>query len=220
MRTTQGRIAVTTDAVVCRVSEHSLEVLLIERGEDPFRGCWALPGGFVRADETLDACALRELAEETGLTGVYLEQLYTFGAVDRDPRGRTVSVAYLGLVAGSGGALRPSTDAAAAAWYGLDDLPAVAFDHAAIIATAIERLRGKLRYSTIALKLMPAQFTLSELQHVYELILGRALDKRNFRKQMLGLGFIEATGERQRNGKHRPAMLYRPRTGGEVQVFR
>ncbi len=213
-------IAVTTDAVIFRVSGKALEVLLIQRANEPFAADWALPGGFLEPDETLHSCALRELAEETGLQDAYLEQLYTVGDPGRDPRGRTVTVAYLGLAAGGGGQLSPATDAAAAGWFALDKLPLLAFDHDEIVAYAVSRLRGKLRYSTIALKLMPKRFTLTELQQVYEVILGRSLDKRNFRKQILGLGFVEQTGEHQRNGSHRPAMLYQANTGDEVQIFR
>jgi 8-oxo-dGTP diphosphatase len=210
-------IAVTTDAVVFRVGGDALEVLLIERAHPPFAGHWALPGGFLEPGETLGVCAARELAEETGLDDVYLEQLYTFGDPGRDPRGRTVTVAYLGLAAGTGGKLHAATDAAAAQWIAVDTLPALAFDHARIIACGIERLRGKLRNSSIALHLMPPQFTLSELQRVYTLILGRELDKRNFRKQIRNHGFIEPTGHQHRNGSRRPAMLYRSIVaGGEM----
>ncbi|MCC6202685.1 MAG: NUDIX hydrolase [Gammaproteobacteria bacterium] len=209
-------IAVTTDAVVFRVGNAALEVLLIERAHPPFAGHWALPGGFLEAGETLDTCAARELAEETGLANVYLEQLYTFGDPGRDPRGRTVTVAYLGLAAGDGEPLDAASDAAAARWFRVDALPALAFDHDRIIACGIERLRGKLRYAPIALHLLPPQFTLTELQRVYGLILDRELDKRNFRKQIRNHGIIEATGRQQRNGSSRPAMLYRvavPATG-------
>ena len=215
-------LAVTTDSVVFRVSEHTLELLLIRRRNEPFAGHWALPGGFVEPGETLKDCVSRELLEETGAgDDVYLEQLYTFGDPGRDPRGRTVSVAYLGLVAYSEAqAPAAATDAEAAQWFPVDRLPALAFDHTEIIGKALERLRSKLRYSTIALKLSPEHFTLSELQRVYEVILDRALDKRNFRKQILGLGVVEPTGERQRNGNHRPAMLFKAANTGEIQVFR
>lgn len=202
-----GRPALTVDCVVFGFDEGELKLLLIERGLKPFRGRWALPGGFVRVTETVDDAARRELAEETGLTDVFLEQLYTFGALDRDPRERVVSVAYYALVRLADFETKAATDAAAARWFPLSRVPPLAFDHADILAVAIARLRGKLRYQPIGFELLPARFTLSQLQHLYEAVLGVKLDKRNFRKKVLAFDFLAATPE-QAKGAHRPAQLY------------
>lgn len=201
--------AVTTDVVLFSLRDDSLQVLLIERGNAPFKGHWALPGGFVDINEDLEVCAARELAEETGVEGVYLEQLGTFGKPGRDPRERVISIAYLALAAETALSVQAGDDAAAAAWFPLKALPALAFDHAEIIATAHRRLIGKLDYSTIAFQLLPETFTLAELQGVYETLIDAEIDKRNFRKWAQALEQIEATGELRRRGKHRPARVYR-----------
>lgn len=203
------RPALTVDCVVFGLDEGDLKVMLIKRGEAPFKGRWALPGGFVRIEESLDEAARRELAEETGLTGVFLEQLYTFGAIGRDPRGRTVSVAYFALVNLEGRDVRASADAAEAAWFSVNDVPKLAFDHDEILATAITRLRGKVRYVPIGFELLPERFTLTQLQHVYEAVLDREFDKRNFRKKVLALGILKDTGEIQQDVAHRAARLFR-----------
>jgi 8-oxo-dGTP diphosphatase len=203
------RAALTVDCVVFGFDEGELKVLLIERGLPPFKGQWALPGGFVRVDETLDAAARRELAEETGLTDVFLEQLYTFGEVKRDPRERVVSVAYYALVRLAVGKARGATDAADACWFPVSKIPRLAFDHADIFATALKRLRGKLRYQPIGFELLPPKFTLSELQHLYEAVLGIDLDKRNFRKRVFALGLLVPLKEKTMSGAHRPAQLFR-----------
>ena len=176
-----ARPALTVDCVVFGVDADDLRVLLIERALPPFEGKWALPGGFVRVDEPLENAARRELEEETGLSKVYLEQLYTFGAVDRDPRERVVSVAYYALVNLRDHHIHAATDARDAAWFGVNDVPRLAFDHAEVLQTALARLRGKLRYQPIGFELLPKKFTLSQLQHLYEVVLERELDKRNFR---------------------------------------
>jgi len=201
--------AVTTDIVIFTIRQDALKVLLIKRALDPFQGRWALPGGFVELDEGLDECARRELAEETGVSGVYLEQLYTFGQPDRDPRERVITVAYFALIPSDRLALRAATDAEGVGWFAIDEIPPLAFDHAEILTLARQRLVAKLDYSTIALQFMPELFTLSELQQVYELILGTPMDKRNFRKRILALDAIEETGDEKREGAHRPAKLYR-----------
>src|SRR6476620_10371891 len=162
------RAALTVDCVVFGLDDSELKVLLIERGLDPFKGKWALPGGFVRVDETLDEAARRELEEEAGLKNVFLEQLYTFGALHRDPRERVVSVAYYALVHLAAHATKAATDAADARWFPLSKIPKLAFDHAEILATALARLQGKVRYEPIGFELLPAKFTLSQLQHLYE----------------------------------------------------
>jgi len=212
--------AVTTDVVVFTIHEQQLKVLLVRRGHAPFEGWWALPGGAVHLDEDLEASAQRLLAERTGLTGVYLEQLYTFGDPRRDPRERVVSVTYYALVPCERLAPEPQSDVEAVGWFALDALPPLAFDHGEMVAVARERLAAKLTYSTIAFQFMAEQFTLSELQAVYEIILDQPLDKRNFRKRVLALEQIEATGEARRDGKHRPARLYRAKNPGEVQIIR
>ena len=203
------RAALTVDCVVFGFDDEELKVLLIERGLEPFKGKWALPGGFVRVDETVDEAARRELAEETGLQNVFLEQLYTFGTVDRDPRERVVSVAHYALAKLSDHAAKAATDAANADWFPVSKLPQLAFDHAGIVAVALARLQGKVRYQPIGFELLPPKFTLSELQHLYEAILGTTLDKRNFRKKVLGFKLLLPLKETQMNGRHRPAQLFR-----------
>jgi 8-oxo-dGTP diphosphatase len=197
------------DCVVFGLDDKELKVMLIQRALAPFEGKWALPGGFVRPDETLDAAARRELEEETGLRKVFLEQLYTFGAVQRDPRERVVSVAYYALVNLRDHQVHASTDARDAGWFGVHDVPSLAFDHADILHMALDRLRGKLRYQPVGFELLPKKFTLSELQHLYELVLERELDKRNFRKRVLAMDLLIETDEVQQDVSHRAARLYR-----------
>ena len=203
------RAALTVDCVVFGFDEGELKVLLIERGLEPFKGRSALPGGFVRVEETLDEAGRRELVEETGLKDVFLEQLYTFGEVNRDPRERVVSVAYYALVKLSDHRAKAATDAANAQWFPISKLPKLAFDHAAILRTALARLQGKVRYQPIGFELLPPRFTLSELQHLYEAVLGTDLDKRNFRKKVLGFELLTPLKESQMSGRHRPAQLFR-----------
>jgi 8-oxo-dGTP diphosphatase len=203
------RPSVTVDLVIFSVHDERLNLLLIERGEPPFRGMWALPGGFVAIDESVDAAARRELEQETGVRGIYLEQLYTFGEPGRDPRTRVITVAYFALVSGDRQVLRATGDAASARWFDVKHLPKLAFDHNSIVDYAIERLRNKLEYTTVGFQLLPGTFTLTELQRVYEIILDRPLDKRNFRKKMLALDILVETGETKMQGVHRPARLYR-----------
>jgi 8-oxo-dGTP diphosphatase len=201
--------AVTTDVVLFTIRDAQLQLLLIRRGNPPFKDCWALPGGFLDIDEDLDRCAARELQEETGVSDLYLEQLCTFGAVDRDPRERVISVAYFALAPAERLSIRAGDDAADAGWFALNHLPPLAFDHAAIIRIAQQRLVSKLDYSTIAFQFLPETFTLSELQRVYEILVDAEIDKRNFRKWALALQQIEETGELRRRGNHRPARVYR-----------
>jgi 8-oxo-dGTP diphosphatase len=203
-----ARPALAVDCVVFGLAE-DLEVLLIQRDLPPFQGQWALPGGFVRMDETLDEAARRELEEETGVTRVYLEQLYTFGAVARDPRERVVSVAYYALVKLSDHRVKAATDARAAAWFPVKSPPPLAFDHDEVLRTARARLQGKVAYQPIGFELLPPKFTLSELQHMYEVILEKELDKRNFRKKVLAMALLEELDEVEQDVPHRAARLYR-----------
>ncbi|QDU75650.1 Bifunctional NMN adenylyltransferase/Nudix hydrolase [Bremerella volcania] len=203
------RAALTVDIVVFALDEEDLKVMLIQRDLKPFQGQWALPGGFVHVDETLDAAARRELQEETGLKEIFLEQLFTFGDLDRDPRERVVTVAYYALVNLEGHNVQASTDARNAAWFSLNELPELAFDHATILKAAHERLRGKVRYQPIGFELLPEKFTLRQLQHLYEVILDRELDKRNFRKKVLGMEIVQETDEIEKDVAHRAARLYR-----------
>lgn len=200
--------SVTVDTVVFCLQEDDLHVLLIRRGEPPFAGQWALPGGFVKRDEGLERAASRELREETGLTTPYLEQLYTFGKPDRDPRGRVISIAYYALVPFEEVRLRAGDDASDVAWHSVYNLPALAFDHAKMIDYALTRLRYKLEYSAVGFQLLPEVFTLTELQNAYQIVLGEELDKRNFRRKILQAGILIDTGETRR-GEGRPARLYR-----------
>jgi 8-oxo-dGTP diphosphatase len=204
-----ARPALAVDCVVFGLDEEDLKVLVIRRDLEPFAGRWALPGGFVHADESVDEAARRELAEETGASRVYLEQLYTFGAVDRDPRDRVVSVAYYALVNLADHRINAATDARDAAWFAVDDAPELAFDHEAIIQLALERLRGKVRYRPVGFELLPPKFTLRMLQRLYEKILERELDKRNFRKKVLATGLLEELDEVEQDVAHRAARLYR-----------
>lgn len=203
------RPALTVDCVVFGLDDTDLKVLLIQRSVAPFKGNWALPGGFVHVEETLEEAARRELEEETGLRNVFLEQLYTFGELKRDPRERIISVAWYALVNLRDHKVKAATDAGEAAWFSLDDLPTLAFDHATILDTAQQRLRGKVRYVPIGFELLPRLFTLTQMQRMYEKILDRALDKRNFRKKVLGMGVLEETDQVQQDVAHRAARLYR-----------
>jgi 8-oxo-dGTP diphosphatase len=221
------RPAVTVDVVLFTVAgelhDLRLRVLLIRRDAEPQRGTWALPGGFVRQDEDLPAAAARELAEETGVRQVYLEQVGAVGTPGRDPRGHTVTVVYMGLVAADRHQLAASGDAAAASWWdvtGPEALPRLAFDHGELLRHALEHLRRRVGESPLAFELLPATFTLSELQALYEAILGRELDRRNFRRKLHELDFLEpVAGTRQ--GPHRPAQLYRFEAGAfERQLAR
>jgi 8-oxo-dGTP diphosphatase len=202
-------IQVTVDLVIFALREWELHVLLIQRRLPPFEGRWALPGGFVREGESLEDAARRELEEETGVREVYLEQLYTFGDPDRDPRGRVVTVAYYALLTGEAVPLVAGTDAGAARWVPARKHPPLAFDHERILAYALERLSNKLEYTTVGFQLLPRKFTLSQLQRVYEAVLGRKLDKRNFRRKMALLGILKPLNEWIRDGPSRPAQLYR-----------
>lgn len=201
--------SVAVDLLIFTIKDGELQIVLVKRGIEPFKDSWALPGGFVRIDEAVDEAAKRELREETGLKEVYLEQLYTFGQVNRDPRARVITVAYFALTPYSKMKLEASTDVVEARLFPVKRLPSLAFDHTEIVAAGISRLRNKIQYSNIVYGLMSDQFRLSDLQKVYEIILGEELDKRNFRKKMASLDLLEDTGKMEVEGAHRPAKLYR-----------
>ncbi|MBU2590079.1 MAG: NUDIX hydrolase [Nanoarchaeota archaeon] len=199
--------SVTVDIILFTITGETLKVLLVKRRIEPFRNMWALPGGFVGMNETLDQAARRELQEETGVKEHYLEQLYTFGNPERDPRGRVITVSYFALINSKDLKLKADTDVIEAKWFPINQLPELAFDHKNILDYALERLRYKLEYTTVAFQLLPQKFTLTELQKTYEIIFNKSLDKRNFRKKILSLGLIEETQETTK-GAHRPAKLY------------
>lgn len=204
-----ARPALTVDCVVFGLDEEDLKVLLIQRDLDPFKGCWALPGGFVHVGESIEDAAQRELTEETGVKRIFFEQLYTFGQPERDPREHVVTVAYYALVRMSDHRLQAATDARNAAWFGIDDVPKLAFDHRKILDMAHERLKTRVRYQPIGFELLPSKFPLRTLQHLYEAVLERELDKRNFRKKILGMDVLEELDEIETNVSHRAARLYR-----------
>ncbi|WP_411340018.1 NUDIX domain-containing protein [Sphingopyxis sp. J-6] len=200
-------LGVTVDLVLMTIRDSRLAVLLQHRDEEPYKGKWALPGGFVREDEGFDAAAQRILADKAGLPGAWLEQLYSFGDPGRDPRMRIVTIAYFALlpVGDLAAALSGRDDLILAP---LDALPVLAFDHAGIVDHAAERLRGKLDYAPVAFALLPPRFTLRALQDVHEAILGIRLNKPAFRRRMLDKGWIEGTGEKETGGAFRPAELF------------
>jgi 8-oxo-dGTP diphosphatase len=205
------RPSVTVDMILFAFQNDELTVLLIRRTHDPFAGKWALPGGFVGEEEDLYDAALRELKEETNVSNVYLEQLYTFGEPYRDPRARVITVAYFALLSADEAAqqmIHSGSDAGEARWWSIYSLPELAFDHDRILEYALQRLRWKLEWTALGFLLLPKEFTLSELQKVYETVLSEPLDKRNFRRKILSAGVLEETGN-MRAGDHRPAKLYR-----------
>jgi 8-oxo-dGTP diphosphatase len=206
-----GQPAVTVDVVIFRLHEDALKVLLIQRAFPPHKGKWALPGGFVNIAETLEEAALREMEEETGVRDVYLEQLYTFGDPKRDPRGRVITVAYFALIS-KDVKVQAGEEATHAEWHPVIKVPELAFDHDKILKYAVQRLRYKLEYSSIGFELLPDEFTLSELQKAYEIVLAEKLDKRNFRSRILESGvLVETKHSHLAPGQGRPARLYRYR---------
>jgi 8-oxo-dGTP diphosphatase len=212
-----GCPVVTVDVVIFTLRDGDLQVLLIRRRRWPHEGMWAIPGGLVGPGETLEAAASRKLEEETGLTDVFLEQLYTFGDPERDPRRRVITVAYFAVVPATNVVPRTADDADHVRWWSMDDRPPLAFDHADILNYALTRLRYKLEYTAVGFELLPQQFTLTELQTAYEIVLGEQLDKRNFRRKILSADVIEPAGG-YRIGEGRPARLYRYRDDAVAEV--
>jgi len=204
----QGSPLVAVVVVIFTMVEGDLQVLLIRRSAPPEQGLWAIPGGRLRPGEALVDAAVRKLVDETGVEDVYLEQLYTFNDLDAATPGGAVAVTYFALVDHTRVRLAERADWQPA-WHSMRGLPKLAFKNNHVLSYALERLRNKLEYTNVAYSLLPGTFTLSKLQRVYESILGRRLDKRNFRKRMLSREIIEATTERQAEGAGRPALLYR-----------
>lgn len=201
--------SLTVDCVVFGLdTDQELKIMLIQRDIPPFEGKWALPGGFVRLDESLEKAAFRELEEETGIKSIFLEQLYTFGGVNRDPRDRVVTVAYYALINLSEQQIKATTDARDAQWFPIHNIPELAFDHQDIVAVALKRLKGKVRYEPIGFELLPTKFTLSQLQKLYETLLDQPLDKRNFRRKILSMNLLIELDEWQTGVSHRAARLY------------
>jgi 8-oxo-dGTP diphosphatase len=198
---------VTVDIIVFTIKDTQLKVLLIKRDIPPFKGQWAIPGGFVRIEESLEEAAKRELQEETGVAGEYLEQLYTFGEPKRDPRGRVITVAYFALINSEKINLKADTDVSEAEWFPINQLPKLAFDHDKIMDYALRRLRWKFEYTTVGFSMLPEKFTLSQLQEIYEIIFNKKFDKRNFRKKILSLDILDEE-EIKRDVSHRPPQLY------------
>lgn len=200
--------SVTVDIIIFTVIKEDLKILLVKRKFEPFKDIWALPGGFVKVEESLEEAARRELLEETGVKDIYLEQLYTFGDPERDPRTRVITVAYFALINSKNINLNATADVSEVDWFSAYNHLRLAFDHKKILDYAIKRLKWKLEYTTIGFKLLPEKFTLTELQDMYEIIFNKKFDKRNFRKKILSLGLIEETKEKTSNVSHRPAKLY------------
>lgn len=197
------RPAVTTDCVIFGFDGVDINILLVERGIEPFKGSWALPGGFVRMEESAEECALRELNEETGITDVFIEQLYTFSDIKRDPRGRVITVAYYALVKLSDYELIAGDDAAKAKWFNIKDVPSLAFDHDLILRTAHKRLKAKIRYQPIGFELLDEKFTMPQLQLLYESVLEVKFDRRNFSNKLLRTGLFIQLDEKKKNVPHR-----------------
>ncbi|MFT3890813.1 MAG: NUDIX domain-containing protein [Anaerolineales bacterium] len=200
--------AVTVDIVIFTVTNDTLKAMLVKRAEEPFAGLWSIPGGFLKLGESLEDAAMRVLREKAGVEDVYLEQLYTFGDPNRDPRVRVITVTYFALIPWKNLVQPDSEKVTDLTWASVDRLPKLAFDHKKILSYAVQRLRAKASYSNIVYGLMPPQFRLSELQKMYEIIINGTLDKRNFRKRMLATGLLQETGKKDIAGAHRPAMLY------------
>ncbi|KIC94236.1 NUDIX hydrolase [Flavihumibacter solisilvae] len=211
MQNKSSGIKVAVDAIVFGYSKHDgISVLLIQRKYKPYKDIWAIPGGFVLEDESLEDAVKRELLEETGITVNYLEQLYTFGEPNRDPRQRVISIAYFGLVKTSQyQELKASTDAENANWFSIKKLPSLAFDHKQMITAAIERLRAKVRYQPVGFELLDKKFPFSDLEKLYLALLDKEINRRNFSKKILSFDFLEETGELSKpEGKGRPSKMY------------
>jgi 8-oxo-dGTP diphosphatase len=202
-----ARPSVTIDTVIFTVKDGDLKILLVRKGINPFKGKWAIPGGFIKMDESLDDAARRELEEETGVKDVYLEQLYTFGDVGRDPRGRVLTVAYMALINSEEIKLRASTDTIDVKWFGIKNLPELCFDHKNILEYALKRLKWKFEYTPVGFSLLSEKFKLSELLRLYEIVFDKVFDKRNFNKKIHSLNILKEVGL-ETGTPFRPARLY------------
>jgi 8-oxo-dGTP diphosphatase len=202
------RPALTTDCLIFGFDGGELKVLLIKREKEPFKNKWALPGGFVHIHETTEVCAKRILSEKAGIENMFIEQLYTFSDLDRDPRERIISVAYFALVKKDQYTLIAGRDTVHAEWFELSKLPKLAFDHAKIVEMGFERLKGKVSYQPIGFELLNEKFTLTQLQTLYEAILETKIDRRNFRKKILGMGLLKALDEKEKNVPRKAARFY------------
>jgi 8-oxo-dGTP diphosphatase len=202
------RPALATDCVIFGFDGGELKLLLLKREKEPFENKWALPGGFVYMNETTEVSAKRILFEKAGIKNVFIEQLYTFSKVDRDPRERIVSVTYFALVNKSQFNLVAGRDTIQAEWHAISALPDLGFDHRDIVALAVERLKGKVQYQPIGFELLDEKFTLSQLQLLYEAILQTPIDKRNFRKKIIGMGLLKQLDEKEQNVPHKAAFYY------------
>lgn len=212
------RPSVTVDVVIFSLVKDDLQVLLVKRQAAPFANSWAIPGTFIKIDESLQEAAVRALSDKTGVHDVYTEQLYTFGTPGRDPRTRVITVAYFALVPHDAITPYPGRETTETKWFSIFKLPPLAFDHAKIIDYAFTRLRYKLEYTSVGFQLLPDEFTLTELQKAYQIILGEQLDKRNFRRKILSADILEETGEKKKDGEGRPAMLYRYKKDAIAEV--
>lgn len=201
-------IKITVDAVVFGYEQGKISILLIKRKYQPFKNKWAIPGGFVLNNESLKEAVQRELREETGIKINYLEQLYTFGNPERDPRGRVISVVYFGLVRPNTFKIFASTDASDVAWFEINELPELSFDHKKILDLAIKRLQGKITYEPIGFELLDKKFPFSDLEKLYATLLGREIDRRNFRKKIISLNILDELDEKVSKGSGRPANLF------------
>ncbi len=199
--------SVTTDCVIFGFDGSRLNVLLVERGIEPFKGRWAFPGGFLKMDESAEECALRELYEETGLKAAYIKQFHTFSDPDRDPRERVITIAYYALVRMED--VRGGDDAARAEWFPLDEIPALAFDHNMILHRALTDIRRQIHFEPVGFELLPEKFTIKQLQHLYEAILGVKFDRRNFYNKMRHLGLLEQQEETVFNSPQKEAFLFK-----------
>ncbi|MEK6757807.1 MAG: NUDIX domain-containing protein [Nanoarchaeota archaeon] len=207
MKKEHEKPSVTVDIVIFTIRDDDLKVLLVKRDIEPFKGEWAIPGGFVRINESLEDAAKRELEEETGVKDVYLEQLYSFGNPERDPRGRVITIAYIALINSEKIKLKATTDASDVQWFSIKKIPSLAFDHKKILDYSLKRLKWKFEYTAVAFSLLPKKFAISEIQKIYEIVFDREFDKRNFSKKLLSLNILKEE-EIKKDVSHRPPMTY------------
>ncbi|MCF8714866.1 NUDIX hydrolase [Joostella atrarenae] len=202
-------IKVAVDAVVFGYTDNSLKILLIQQKYGSEKDKWGLPGGFVKDNETLDKAVVRELEEETGINANYLEQLYTFGALERDPRGRVISISYMALINPNNYKIKAASDAKDVKWFSINEIPPLAYDHCAILKVGKERLKNKINYQPIGFELLSKEFPFSDLENLYQTILDKKIDRRNFRKKIMSFGFLEETDKIHKPASGRPAKLYK-----------